>query len=186
MKRTYLLVSLPVLLLAFLLLFSPFRLASQSAQIPPAALNQPKAIASATAATPAPQQAPDIAQDLIDYALSLRGTPYIYGGMSESGFDCSGFVSYVFGKYDVKVPHSSGMQAEEGKFVPRAQARPGDVLIFTGTNPKKREPGHVGIVISESGKPIEFVHASSNGGVKVSRVKGTRYNLRFLEVRRVL
>lgn len=78
------------------------------------------------------------------------------------------------------------MQAEEGREVPREQAKPGDLVIFTGTNPDLRRPGHVGIVISQPGDTISFVHSSSNGGVKVSQVEGSRYNLRFLEVRRVL
>ena len=123
---------------------------------------------------------------LINYALSLIGSPYVYAGTSPSGFDCSGFVTHVFGKYNVDLPHSSAMQADEGIHVPKQEARKGDLVIFTGTDPDLREPGHVGIVISAPGDTIEFVHASSNGGVKISKVEGTRYDLRYLEVRRVL
>ncbi len=70
--------------------------------------------------------------------------------------------------------------------VSRQEAQPGDLVIFTGTNASVREPGHVGIVVSQPGSVISFVHASSNGGVKVSEVEGTRYDVRFLEIRRVL
>ena len=125
-------------------------------------------------------------KEITDYALTLLGSPYIYAGMSPNGFDCSGFITYVFDKYGVDLPHSSKMQADEGIQVAKHEAQTGDLVIFTGTNPEVREPGHVGIVISAPGDTIEFVHSSSNGGVKISQVEGTRYDLRFLEVRRVL
>ncbi|GAB3196369.1 hypothetical protein GCM10027293_08620 [Pontibacter aydingkolensis] len=125
-------------------------------------------------------------EEIISYAMTLLGSPYVYAGMSPDGFDCSGFVTYVFDEYGINLPHSSAMQANEGVQVEKHEASTGDLVIFTGTNPGKREPGHVGIVISAPGDTIEFVHSSSNGGVKVSKVQGTRYDLRFLEVRRVL
>ncbi|GHA60565.1 hypothetical protein GCM10007389_11040 [Pontibacter akesuensis] len=123
---------------------------------------------------------------LISYAMTLMGTPYIYTGMSRDGFDCSGFTTFVFAEHNIQIPHSSRMQAEQGQHVPREMSRPGDLVIFTGTNPEVREPGHVGIVISQPGDTIEFIHSSSNGGVKISQVEGTRYDIRFLDVRRVL
>lgn len=123
---------------------------------------------------------------MIAYALSLMGTPYKYGGTSDSGFDCSGFTSHVFQEFGVPVSRSSTTQSEDGIPVTRDEARPGDLVIFTGTNPQVREPGHVGIVISEPGDTISFVHSSSNGGVKISQVEGTGYEVRFLDIRRVL
>lgn len=130
--------------------------------------------------------APDKIDKLVKYALNLQGSPYLYAGIKPEGFDCSGFVTHVFGRFGLEVPHSSAMQAEVGKPVQRKEAQPGDLVIFTGTKPTVREPGHVGIVISEPGDTITFVHASSNGGVKVSKVKGSGYDLRFLQLRRVL
>jgi cell wall-associated NlpC family hydrolase len=123
---------------------------------------------------------------LIDYAMSLMGSPYVYGGTDETGFDCSGFTSHVYQAFGVPVTRSSSTQSEDGVEIDRAEAQPGDLLIFTGTNPNKREPGHVGIVISEPGDTISFVHSSSNGGVKVSQVEGSGYERRLLGVRRVL
>ena len=123
---------------------------------------------------------------LITYALSLIGTPYIYGGTTSGGFDCSGFTSHVFQEFDIPITRSSTTQSEDGVPVDREEARPGDLVVFTGTNPNVREPGHVGIVISEPGDVISFVHSSSNGGVKVSQVEGTGYERRFLGVRRVI
>ncbi|WP_246000408.1 C40 family peptidase [Pontibacter diazotrophicus] len=123
---------------------------------------------------------------LITYAMSLLGTPYVWAGVSPKGFDCSGFITHVFQKFDVAVPHSSALQAKEGEFVARDEAKIGDLVIFTGTNPKKRTPGHVGIIISTDDDNIEFVHSSSVGGVKVSKVEGTGYSRRFLQIRRLL
>ncbi|PKV75763.1 C40 family peptidase [Pontibacter ramchanderi] len=125
-------------------------------------------------------------ESLIAYALTLMGTPYQYGGTTSNGFDCSGFTSHVFQEFGVPVTRSSATQAADGVSVERDEARPGDLVIFTGTNPQVREPGHVGIVISEPGDTISFVHSSSNGGVKISQVEGTGYETRFLDIRRVL
>jgi cell wall-associated NlpC family hydrolase len=123
---------------------------------------------------------------IVDYALSLQGSPYKYAGITPEGFDCSGFITHVYDQFNVDLPHSSAMQAEEGTEVDRSEAQPGDLVIFTGTDKSVREPGHVGIVISSPGDTVSFVHSSSNGGVKISKVEGTGYELRFLEVRRVL
>jgi cell wall-associated NlpC family hydrolase len=125
-------------------------------------------------------------EPILDYALTLIGSPYVYGGTSSSGFDCSGFTSHVFEAFDVPISRSSTTQALDGVPVAKEDAQPGDLVIFTGTNMQVREPGHVGIVIATPGDTIEFVHSSSNGGVKISKVQGTRYDDRFLDVRRVL
>jgi len=126
------------------------------------------------------------AAPLVSYALSLIGSPYVYGGTTEDGFDCSGFIYHVYGAFEVPVSRSSTTQAHDGIPVDKAEAQPGDLVIFTGTDQSVREPGHVGIVISEPGDTISFVHSSSNGGVKISEVEGTGYDDRFLEIRRVL
>lgn len=139
-----------------------------------------------TASYPAGETNGDAREEIVSFATSFIGTPYVYAGMNPEGFDCSGFITYVYQNFGVALPHSSGMQAEEGTWVNKSEANVGDLVIFTGTNPAIREPGHVGIVISEPGDTIEFVHSSSNGGVKVSKVQGSRYDIRFLEIRRVL
>jgi cell wall-associated NlpC family hydrolase len=126
------------------------------------------------------------ANKVVALGLKRLGTPYVFGAASEKAFDCSGFVFFIFDKAGVKVPRSSELLASAGKPVPRQKVRPGDILIFTGTNSSIRKPGHVGIVIKNTNKEISFVHASSNGGVKISQVEGTNYERRFLEIRRVL
>jgi len=132
---------------------------------------------------------PLLADSIVNYGLSLKGTPYLPAGITWEGFDCSGFIYHIYNKYGVKLPHSSALLMKEGTEVPMAEARKGDLIVFTGTSKTDTEPGHVGVVITEKGQPIEFVHSSSairNGGVKISKVDSTDYARRFLQVRRVL
>ena len=142
------------------------------------------------AAAPAPPLAPR-PDSIVRFALRQLGSPYLYAGMSPiSGFDCSGFVSYVFGHFGVPTPHSTALLISVGQPVLRAEARPGDIVVFTGTAATSTTPGHAGIVISALGEtPLRFVHASSAqraSGVKISQVEGSGYERRFMQVRRVL
>ncbi|HLS02437.1 MAG TPA: C40 family peptidase [Beutenbergiaceae bacterium] len=73
---------------------------------------------------------------IVAEARKYVGTPYVHGGASPGGFDCSGFTSYVFGKFGVSLPRSSGAQRGAGRVVSAAEARPGDLVWW---------PGHVGI-----------------------------------------
>ncbi|WP_210464597.1 C40 family peptidase [Rufibacter roseolus] len=123
---------------------------------------------------------------LVAFALQRYGTEYTYGGVTEEGFDCSGFITYVYNQFGLNLPHGSSAQAKLGESVPVQQARKGDLVIFTGTDLQDRTPGHVGIVITNPPKAVQFVHSSSNGGVKVSELEGTLYQDRFLDIRRVI
>lgn len=130
------------------------------------------------------------ADSLVAFAMRQLGTNYCYAGSTpETGFDCSGFVNYVFARYKVPVPHSTALLIDVGRPVPRAQARPGDIVVFTGTAQTATTPGHAGIVLSQPGEPLRFIHSSSarrEPGVKISQVEGTDYARRFMQVRRVL
>lgn len=120
---------------------------------------------------------------LIKFAKTLIGIPYRYASSSpEKGFDCSGFVNYVFENFGFKVPRSSSVFPTAGKPVSLKNAKVGDVLIFTGTNPKIRSIGHVGIVYSIEGDEIKFIHASSGkaNGVTITELN-TYYKSRFME-----
>ncbi|QKG52573.1 C40 family peptidase [Hymenobacter sp. BRD67] len=128
---------------------------------------------------------------LVRFALRQLGTPYVYAGTSPAtGFDCSGFVRFVFGRFGVDMPHSTALLLDVGRPVPRAQAQAGDIVVFTGTAAGSTTPGHAGIIISAPGEtPLRFVHASSarrESGVKISQVEGSGYEQRFMQVRRVL
>ncbi|NML64480.1 C40 family peptidase [Hymenobacter sp. RP-2-7] len=160
----------------------------------PAALTQRAAAGAAGPSAPTaprPGPAPTRADSLVRFALAQQGTAYCYAGTSpRTGFDCSGFVQYVFGHFGVATPHSTALLIGVGRPVARAQAQPGDLVVFAGTAPGSTTPGHAGIVISALGEvPLRFVHASSArraSGVKVSAVEGSGYETRFLGVRRVL
>ena len=131
------------------------------------------------------------ADSVVAFALRQLGAPYRYAGTSPTtGFDCSGFVQYVYRHFGVAVPHATTLLIGVGRPIPRANARPGDIVVFASTAPGSTTAGHAGIVVSAAGAvPVRFMHASSarhGSGVKVSTIEGTGYETRFLQVRRVL
>lgn len=156
----------------------------------PAAL--PPAVVLVAQRSASPRPTPTGPRDsLVRFALRQVGTPYVWAGTSpRTGFDCSGFITYVFSQFGVPTPHATALLIGAGQPVPRAQAQPGDIVVFTGTAEGSTTPGHAGIVISALGEtPLRFVHASSarrESGVKVSQVENSGYERRFMQVRRVL
>ena len=131
------------------------------------------------------------ADSVVAFGLAQLGTSYRYAGISPlTGVDCSGFIKYTFAHLGVFVPHSTALLVSAGSHVARADAQPGDIVVFTGTAPGSTTPGHAGIVVSRRGeRPLRFVHASSarrESGVKVSQVENSGYEGRFMQVRRVL
>ena len=123
-------------------------------------------------------------ESLIDFAKSMLGIPYRYATSNPKiGFDCSGFVSYVFSNFGFKVPRSSREFSYTGKETTLKNAKVGDVLIFTGSNSKVRRIGHVGIVYSIDEDGIKFIHASSGKarGVTITELNG-HYRNRFMKI----
>jgi len=86
------------------------------------------------------------------YAKRFIGSPYSYGGSSPSGFDCSGFVRYVYERFGIELPHSSYADFGLGRRVSRAALRPGDLVFFSGR-------GHVGLYVGDG----RFIHAPHSG-----------------------
>lgn len=120
--------------------------------------------------------------EVVLFAMTLINTRYRFGGKNpEAGFDCSGMVSYIYGKaagYTLK--GSASEMAKQGRAVPLEQAQPGDLVFF---NTRNRPRSHVGIYIGED----KFVHApSKNGRVKVSSLRNKYFVARFEETRRYL
>lgn len=107
------------------------------------------------------------------------GTPYVYGGTSRSGADCSGFVLNVFREINVPLPRTSQEQSHEGIKVGLENLNPGDLVFFNTTG---GGVSHVGIAIGEN----KFIHASTSRGVIVSSLDEEYYHERFLFARRVL
>ncbi len=127
---------------------------------------------------------------LINYCKHFIGTKYKYASINPKvGFDCSGYVYYVFSHFNVKVPRSSIDYINTGKTIHPDSFKIGDVIVFTGTNSKNKTPGHVGIIISNFGEELTFIHSSSNkkhSGIKISSYKDSPYyEKRFLKIVRI-
>jgi cell wall-associated NlpC family hydrolase len=106
-------------------------------------------------------------EDLIREALRNRGTPYVWGGASRGGFDCSGFTMYLFRKErGIKLPHSASAQARRGTPVRRNALQPGDLVFFSTY---RRGISHVGVYMGEN----KFIHAAnSRRDVRVDALTG--------------
>ncbi|MGB0932134.1 MAG: C40 family peptidase [Chitinophagales bacterium] len=137
------------------------------------------------------KDAPVEAHKLLDVAEKHLGTPYHFGGKSPKGFDCSGFTYYCYQQQGIQIPRSSKQQINAGIEIPYKHARKGDLIVFTGTNIKKREPGHVGIVVSNTSEGLTFIHSSSSkktNGIVYNTIPANKesfYQKRFLQIRRV-
>jgi cell wall-associated NlpC family hydrolase len=112
----------------------------------------------------------------VGIALQYLGVPYVWGGSSPStGFDCSGFVMFVFSQLGVSLPHNAAAQYAYGVPVPRDQLAPGDLVFFDGL-------GHVGIYIGGG----QFVHAPHTGDVvKISSLYEAWYAAAYVGARRL-
>ena len=122
---------------------------------------------------------------LVAYAVTFEGIPYAYGKQSPvEGFDNSGFVNYVFKHFSVDVPRYTAEFAKVGQSITEDKAGPGDLILFSVSDNSKKTVAHVGIITSETGLPITFIHASSGKSRKVSITKmNTYYQKRLIGIR---
>ena len=112
-------------------------------------------------------------QKIVDYGQQFVGTNYKYAGRSpKTGFDCSGFTSYVLNEFGVLVSPASSIQATEGRHVPIDQVYPGD-LIFFGES--RKAISHVALVVTNNDKGILCVHSTTSRGVIVENVSASSY-----------
>ena len=125
-------------------------------------------------------------QELATYAKTLVGIPYLYASVDPTqGFDCSGFITYVFNHFQIAVPRSSIDFTNVGKPVEVQSAKAGDLILFTGTVDSIRIVGHMGIV-TENTDTLKFIHSTSGKayGVTISAFT-EHYKKRFVKVIRV-
>ncbi len=129
------------------------------------------------------QKLPEIRNELIEFASGFLGVPYRFASATpENGFDCSGFVHFVFGNFGIQVPHSSKAFKNLGKLVKPEDFKVGDVLVFYGYR-NATQIGHVGIICEAAGMNSKFIHASS-GKVKeviISELNSEMYKRRFFQ-----
>ncbi|MCK8141638.1 C40 family peptidase [Flavobacterium sp. I-SCBP12n] len=123
---------------------------------------------------------------IINYGRGLLGTPYVAAGCSAKGFDCSGFVYFVFNHFNIKVPRSSSQFKNFGKEIAIEEVQKGDILLFL--SPTRNVIGHVGIVTNPKGLDSDFIHSSSGSEMKVivTSLKKPGYAKRFVKAVRVL
>ena len=124
--------------------------------------------------------------NIVNFGMDLLGTPYVTAASSKAGFDCSGFVYYVFKHHKIQVPRSSSLFKNFGKEIPIENVKKGDILLFL--SPSRNVIGHIGIVTNPNGKKSDFIHASSGREMKViiSSLKQEGYTRRFVKAIDVL
>ena len=119
------------------------------------------------------------ARGIISNALKYMGVPYVFGGTSPYGFDCSGFTKYVFASAGISLPRAADGQFYAGTRVSMNNLRAGDLVFFETYEPG---PSHVGIYMGDG----EFIHAGSSTGVTVSGLYDRYWGERYLGACRVL
>ena len=132
--------------------------------------------------TPADNPAATVSgSEIVSLAQQYLGVPYVYGGSSPSGFDCSGFTMYIFAQVGVKLPHGATSQLSYGASVSRSELQPGDLVFFQDYG---AVASHVGIYIGGD----QFIHASSSSGnsrcVTVSSLTESYYANHYYTARR--
>ncbi len=119
------------------------------------------------------------ASAVISTAKSFMGVPYVWGGTTPSGFDCSGFTQYVLGENGISVPRTAAEQYTVGTIVSKSNLRVGDLVFFTTY---KAGASHLGFYIGDG----NFIHASSSKGVTISSLNSTYYASHYIGARRVI
>lgn len=126
-----------------------------------------------------PNRSQNVVRNILRAAYSVIGTPYVFGGTSPYGFDCSGFTQYAFARAGVHLPRMTDEQFYYGKRVSMSQLRAGDLIFYT-----TYEPGasHVGIYVGNG----NFIHAGCSTGVTVSSAFTGYWGARYYGACRIL
>jgi cell wall-associated NlpC family hydrolase len=140
------------------------------------------------AQAPEAKASPDQGQlaSLIEKAKTCLGVPYRWGGISRKGFDCSGFVRFVFGSCGIDLDRTSKSQAGQGEPIDLANIEPGDLLFFS-TRGMRKGISHVGIYLGEG----QFIHAAGwrgtrTGCVQLGQLASSYFSERLVAARRIV
>ena len=116
---------------------------------------------------------------IISNAMQYIGVPYVFGGTSPYGFDCSGYVQFIFAQAGISLPRTADAQYEVGIPISTSELMPGDAVFFTTYT---YGASHVGIYLGDG----NFIHASSSRGVMISGLGQSYYSSRYIGARRIL
>lgn len=126
-----------------------------------------------------------LVKQVISFAREHLSIRYRSGGTTTTGFDCSGFTRFCFKQFGISLPHSSAAQGNVGEAIAKAEAQPGDLILFKGHSAGGNRIGHVGLITEVIGDQIKFIHSAWNGGVRYDYLHASYYQQRFMGVRRV-
>lgn len=138
-----------------------------------------KIVDAAEAAAPVSENGASV----VEFAKQYLGRPYVYGGASPRGFDCSGFTMYVYSQFGVRIAHGASSQMNYGASVSRGELQPGDLVFFKKSGSGSSRASHVGIYVGGN----QFIHASTyNVGVIISDLNSSYYAAGFVGARRLV
>ena len=126
-----------------------------------------------------PNRSNSVVRNVMRAAYSVIGTPYVFGGTTPYGFDCSGFTQYAFARAGVYLPRMADSQFYSGRQISMSQLRPGDLIFFTTY---EAGASHVGIYVGNG----NFIHAGTSTGVTVSSAFTGYWGARYYGACRVL
>lgn len=127
------------------------------------------------------QEALEMRSELVELAKKYIGVPYVYGGTTPRGFDCSGYTQYVYKKLGITLNRTAASQASNGIIVAREDMQPGDLVIFSNTV-GRRFGTHIGLYLGNG----KIIHAGSSRGVCIADLDSNYFDSHFECARRVI
>jgi cell wall-associated NlpC family hydrolase len=128
----------------------------------------------------------DLLDSIFERANDFLNTKYVYGGRSPSGFDCSGFIYYLFKEFNILLSPSASQLSRIGQKIEFEEIREGDLLFFKSRDISSNHVGHVALVICSSDNLLEMIHATNRGVVIDDFNHMNYYQKRYLIAKRFI